>query len=225
MRAVNLATSHRHRLSRWIPLIAGLAIGAPTATHAFSIQISSLASGYLCTQTVPPFTMSTIYISASLNPLYPTDPSIPGITSAVFKLGGFDNPAILFLQAQPAPGAMLEGNPVGVDGCRVSFPTCQNWAGHECSVPLLQVTFFALQEILPTTFTIEAAAHVCQAMVPGPFVTGCEDTTTHLCATGIGVCINNPIYCPYCPLAAANVDCEIAVTPASWSSVKRLYKE
>lgn len=211
----------KHASDLFLVLGTLLVVAMPHDVHAISIRLSGSASDYQCQQNAPLHALTRLFVSASSSPVYPTDPITSGIVSAEFRLAGFD-PQSVVVSAQPPPGAILEGDPFG-GGCRVTFGSCQTWGGMDCSVPLLQIDMFVVQPF-EATLLVQPSPHPCQGMIPSPLVTSCEDPATHVCATGIGMCINATV-CSFCPLGNVTGDCVLAVTPTSWSGLKALYKK
>jgi len=135
------------------------------------------------------------------------DAATGGITGAEFRVDGW--PAGWFGAPTRNPAANIDvGSPIA-GGTNIAFPTCQSPDGNGI---VLLFTINGLATSVPSNLVLKTLPHT----VPSnpnfvcPLVTICDDVFTKVCVAGGEAFINGPT-------------CNVAVTPASWSTVKSLY--
>jgi len=178
-----------------------LAVGSASAS---SISVYFAADGSDCDTSVPAaFSTVNVWILADLY----GDAATGGITGAEFRVDGWPN--TWFGAPTRNPAANIDvGNPF-TGGTNIAFPSCQP-AGTNGIVLLFTVNGFATSA--PSNLVLKTTQHT----VPSnpnfqcPLVTICDDVFTKVCVAGGEAFINGP-------------PCNVAVTPASWSTVKSLY--
>lgn len=211
-----------------LALAAALALailGTSRLSQAASLYPSFDPNYFRCEATLYPFVAADLYVSASYYASPPSDPGIlvQGITGGEFRLEGLDT-THLFYRADPVLSGTIEGDPL-VGGCRVSFPACQGWRNDDCSVPLLHLFLLPIAPLSSTNILIRPRGESCRPEFPTPFLTLCDGpAATHFCAFSRTVCINPSNFCTACPVSSPG-DCVLAVTPATWSSVKALFRD
>jgi hypothetical protein len=199
-------------------LAMALVLAVPVPSRADFINVTFSSEYDDCDiQGVVPFQPLNVYFVAGTR-LAPT-PLQQGIRAAEFAVAGVP-PSWFILSALPNPSASsVVGDPFA-GGVAMLFPTCQDWSGPNCWVPLYSVTFFPTEPVPP--MTLDVVGHGSSVQCPGssPALAACDPGSTPVCVPGGRGYINSF----ECRVQAGQSDgCIIAVEQRSWSAVKRLY--
>jgi len=177
------------------------AVGSASAS---SISVYFAADASDCDTSVPAaFSPVNAWILADLY----GDVAVNGITGAEFRVDGW--PATWFGAPVRNPLANIDvGNPL-TGGTNIAFPVCQP-SGVNGTVLLFTIN--GLATTVPVNMVLKTERHTTPSNpnFPCPLVTICDAVFTAVCVSGGEAFINGP-------------PCNVAVAPATWSTVKSMY--